>query len=180
MKFAISSQLLVILSLSKTAFWQVSGCYICGTEDVAMMSPNKVFPGTDLSCSEIETGFTEEGLDSCTVFNNPSNGVRISLSSLCGCEGVVVPNEPECVICEGSSVKPGRMVDGVSCADLAEISKHTIDGDTCFFGATNRESIEKEKRRIENRCCVGGYSSASTITGLSVATGMALLSLSMF
>eukprot|EP00980_Cylindrotheca_fusiformis_P013078 scaffold3273_cov148-Cylindrotheca_fusiformis.AAC.13 len=130
-------------------------CYICGSADIAMTKADSLLFGVgendeDLTCSEIQASLNETEL-SCSFTLQLYNSF-INLPSVCGCEGAVAPNLPECSPCNGGSAIPGATVPGetYSCAYAIELSKHFTDSEICLSGRENATDIEE----LQSACCL--------------------------
>eukprot|EP00980_Cylindrotheca_fusiformis_P001035 scaffold279_cov90-Cylindrotheca_fusiformis.AAC.5 len=126
-------------------------CYICGSADVAMTKADSLLFGVgedeeDPTCSEIQADLDASEL-ACSFALGLYNSY-IYLPSICGCEGAVAPDLPECSLCNGGSVIPGA---SDSCADTIELLKHFTNPEQCLCGAVFNATDMEE---FQSSCCL--------------------------
>ncbi|CAJ1961017.1 unnamed protein product [Cylindrotheca closterium] len=149
-------------------------CYICGSADVAMTTPDAIplfiqgsdDPAAQLTCAQQQDAINEERKTSGASCADAISGLYLFASpSICGCSGYSPPKS--CNICEGGTVKrdviPLADEGNLTCGQGYDTFQHFTPG----FCTTLTANGELDLAVLDEACCT--YTSSGHVNGLHFA-----------
>lgn len=139
-------------------------CYVCGRADIAMNSPDAVpfrlSDPVDLStCAQQQVAINEQRKTSGKTCAESLTGVYLVMSpSICGCEGLPVPNS--CNLCQGSILSKNATIPGgnLTCGETNDILQHLSPGGCAALGLSDDFDFDQ----VNAACCTPPPPAASS------------------
>lgn len=149
-------------------------CYICGSADVAMTTPDAKpmivqddegdEPTAPLTCAQQQDALNAERAPGTSCLDSLSGLYLFYSPSICGCSGYSPPNS--CNICSGGTVNRNVVAPGdgnFTCGDGYDLLQHSTPGGCTLFNASGGIDLAE----IDKTCCT--YTSSGHVHGLSFA-----------